>query len=154
MNIRSTVNRRELTNHSRCYISSTVYVHEVMTCVVLKGKTLGEKAGKFPLLINQPYITIVYKFYSWLDPKIDNYWQNLGTGAVFGKKMTFGIGIAIAMKGVRDAGFSRNRSKNAGSGPYPPPPPPPPLQTLFKISWDVANTEEKLQQDSQKFDHL
>ena len=44
-----------------------------MTCVVLKGKTLGEKAGKFPLLINQPYITIVYKFYSWLDPKIDNY---------------------------------------------------------------------------------
>ena len=33
--------------------------------------------------------------------------------------MTFGIGIA--MKGVRDAGFSRNRSKNAGSGPYPSP---------------------------------
>ena len=61
--------------------------------------------------------------------------------------MTFGIGIA--MKGVRDAGFSRNRSKNAGSGPYPSPP-----QTLFKISWDVSNTEEKLQQESQKFDHL
>ena len=41
-----------------------VYVHAVMTCVVLKVKTLGEKARKFPMLINQPYITIVYKFYS------------------------------------------------------------------------------------------
>ena len=68
--------------------------------------------------------------------------------------MTFGIGIAIAMKGVRDAGFSRNRSKNAGSGPYPPSPTPHPLKTLFKISWDVSNTEEKLQQESQKCDHL
>ena len=35
------------------------------------------------------------------------------------------------------------------------PTPPPSLpQTLFKISWDVSNTEEKLQQESQKFDHL
>ena len=58
------------------------------------------------------------------------------------------------MRDSRETG-ARMRDQDPTPPPLlPPPPSPPPLKTLFKISWDVANTEEKLQQESQKFDHL
>ena len=50
-------------------------------------------------------------------------------------------------------GILEKQEQECGIRTLPLPPPPPP-QTLFKISWDVSNTEEKLQQESQKFDHL
>ena len=152
----------ELTNHDPCYIMLRLRGDDLYWKVsLLKVKTLGEKARKFPLLINQPYTTIVYNFFSWLDPKIDNSINNLITVWIISKiwtRMRYS-----ERNDVRDrdsderssgCGILEKQEQECRIRTLPHPPPPPPLQTLFKISWDASNTEEKLQQESQKCDHF